>query len=81
MYYCHSMKTQFKKWYLILSAIWAIFWVIDIFLLVPIHDSFANGVVAVFSDLYEFSFVWTIVSAPFQLFCLYILLSKLFKKS
>ena len=72
------MKAKLNKWYLILSAIWAVFWALDIFFLVPINGSALETFKEMLSDSFLFYYMWFWIMTPFILYCTFLLLYKLY---
>lgn len=66
------MNNQIKRWYFILSAIWAMFWIVDILFLVPSSNTIVGVLKDVFTDPLMFSISWIIVTIPYQFYLIYL---------
>jgi hypothetical protein len=64
-----------KPWYLILSIVWIVFWILDVFLLVP--ESPMESMRLFVTDSVAFSIYWLWITAPISLYLVVIGLIKL----
>jgi hypothetical protein len=74
------MQKQIKKWLIIISIIWSIFWITDILLLVPISGTFTQSLIDIFTDKATFSITWLFVTAPIQIYILFIIIKYILNK-
>lgn len=68
-----NTKQKIARWFYILSAIWVIFWILDLVVFVPlVPNSFTQTLREIFTDPVAFSISWTFVTAPLQLYIIFL---------
>jgi len=69
------------QWYWILTSIWAVFWVLDVLVLVPLYpDGIMSNIKGIFSNQTERAFIYFLITAPVYPYLILILISKIIKK-